>query len=140
MQDEEGQHIEDASGGTPATLSFWQRTGPRVVALIALVGPAAAVFLTQHGPSRPELIQDLKKTQPTPGLCDRNDESRANGNSARARGKSARSGNKSRRIDADYSRHNRKSTAVGHRPTSGFAINDQTSGRDVRGLSRDYRE
>ncbi|PYK45775.1 MAG: hypothetical protein DME46_03155 [Verrucomicrobia bacterium] len=69
MQDEEGQHIEDASGGTPATLSFWQRTGPRVVALIALVGPAAAVFLTQHWPSRPELIQDLKKTQPTPGYA-----------------------------------------------------------------------
>src|SRR5437764_14841652 len=69
MQDEEGQHIEDASGGTPAALSFWQRIGPRVVALIALVGPAAAVVLTRHGPSRPELIQDLKKTQPTPAYA-----------------------------------------------------------------------
>jgi hypothetical protein len=40
-----------------------------VVALIALVGPAAAVFLTQHWHSRPELIQDLKETQPTTGYA-----------------------------------------------------------------------
>ena len=53
-------------GGTPATLSFWQRIGPRVLALLGLVGSAAAIFLTQHWPSRSELIQDLKKTQPTP--------------------------------------------------------------------------
>src|SRR5438046_9180033 len=53
----------------PAALSFWQRIGPRVVALIALVGPAAAVFLTQHWHSRRELIQDLKETQPTTGYA-----------------------------------------------------------------------
>ena len=64
MECEEGQKKVD--GGTPATLSFWQRIGPRVLASLALVGAAAAVFLTQHWPSRSELIQDLKKTQPTP--------------------------------------------------------------------------
>src|SRR6266446_9305435 len=69
MQCEEGQPMEKVDGDTPATLSFWERIGPRVVALVALVGPAAAVFLTQHWPSRPELIQDLRKTQPTPGYA-----------------------------------------------------------------------
>jgi len=69
MECEEGQPMEKVDGGTSATLSFWRRIGPRVVAVIALVGPAAAVFLTQHWPSRPELIQDLKKTQPTPGYA-----------------------------------------------------------------------
>src|SRR5207248_11115339 len=72
-------------------------------------------------------------------LCDRNDESSARGNSARARGKSARARNKFCRIDADYSRHDRKSTAIGHRPASCFAINDETNWRDIRGLSRNYR-
>jgi hypothetical protein len=66
---EEGQPREDVDGGTPAPLSFWQRIGPRVVALIALVGPAATVFLTQHWHSRPELIRDLKETQPTTGYA-----------------------------------------------------------------------
>ena len=61
--------MEKVDSGTPAALSFWQRIGPRVVALIALVGPAAAVFLTQHWHSRPELIQDLKETQPTTGYA-----------------------------------------------------------------------
>ncbi len=69
MECEEGQPIEGKDGGTPAALSFWQRAGPRAVALIALVGPAAAVFLTQHWHSRPELIQDLRETQPTTGYA-----------------------------------------------------------------------
>src|SRR5205807_344719 len=69
MEYEEGQPIEGVDGGTPAALSFWQRIGPRVVALVALVGPAAAVFLTQHWHSRSELIQDLRKTQPTTGYA-----------------------------------------------------------------------
>jgi hypothetical protein len=69
MECEEGQPIEDAGSGTPATLSFWQRIGPRVVMLVALVGPAAAVFLTQHWHSRHELIQALRKTQPPTGYA-----------------------------------------------------------------------
>src|SRR5437764_2370777 len=69
MECEEGQPTEGKDGGTPAALSFWQRIGPRMVALIALVGPAAAVFLTQHWHSRHELIQDLKETQPTTGYA-----------------------------------------------------------------------
>jgi hypothetical protein len=69
MEGKEGQPMEGMDGGTPAAVSFWQRIGPRVVALIALVGPAAAVFLTQHWHSRPELIRDLKRTQPTTGYA-----------------------------------------------------------------------
>jgi PEGA domain len=69
MEGEEGQPIKGMDGGTPAAPSFWQRIGPRMVALIALVGPAAAVFLTQHWHSRPELIRDLKRTQPTTGYA-----------------------------------------------------------------------
>jgi hypothetical protein len=67
MECEDGQPIEDVNSDTPATLSFWQRIGPRVVMLVALVGPAAAVFLTQHWHSRHELIQALRKTQPPTG-------------------------------------------------------------------------
>jgi PEGA domain len=69
MECEEGQPIEEVDSGTPAALSFWQRIGPRVVALFALVGPAAAVFLTQHWHSRSELIQKLKETQPPTGYA-----------------------------------------------------------------------
>jgi hypothetical protein len=69
MECEEGQPMEKVDGGTPATLSFWQRIGPRVLALLGLVGSAAAIFLTQHWPSRSELIQDLKKAQPTPSYA-----------------------------------------------------------------------
>jgi hypothetical protein len=58
MECEEGQPLGDMS--TPVAASFWQKLGPRLVALIALVGPAATVFLTQHWQSRPELIQKLK--------------------------------------------------------------------------------
>ena len=61
--------MEDVDSGTPAALSFWQRNGPRMVALVALVGPAAAVFLTQHWHSRSELIQKLKETQPPTGYA-----------------------------------------------------------------------
>src|SRR5947207_14302849 len=69
MECEEGQPMEDVDSGTPAALSFWQRNGPRMVALVALVGPAAAVFLTQHWHSRSELIQKLKETQPPTGYA-----------------------------------------------------------------------
>jgi hypothetical protein len=69
MECEEGQPVGDMS--TPVAASFWQKLGPRVVALIALVGPAAAVFLTQHWHSRPELIRKLKlkETQPPTGYA-----------------------------------------------------------------------
>jgi PEGA domain-containing protein len=67
MECEDGQPIEDVDSDTPATLSFWQRIGPRVVMLVALVGPAAAVFLTQHWHSRSELIQTLRETRPPTG-------------------------------------------------------------------------
>ncbi|PYL99722.1 MAG: hypothetical protein DMF19_11685 [Verrucomicrobia bacterium] len=63
MECEEGQPIEDVDGDRPAALSFWQRIGPRMVALVALIGPAAAVFLMQHRPSRSELIQAITETQ-----------------------------------------------------------------------------
>jgi len=69
MECEEGQPIEDVDSGTPAALSFWQRIGPRVVMLVALVGPAAAVFLTQHWHSRRELIQTLTETQTPTGYA-----------------------------------------------------------------------
>src|SRR5437773_8484415 len=69
MEREEGQPIEAVDSGAHAALSFWQRIGPRLVAFIALVGPAAAVFLTQYWHSRPELIDDLKETQPTTGYA-----------------------------------------------------------------------
>ena len=69
MEREEDQPMEEVDSGTPAALSFWQRIGPRVVALFALVGPAAAVFLTQHWHSRSELIQKLKETQPPTGYA-----------------------------------------------------------------------
>src|SRR5437870_6371792 len=52
-----------------AAQSFWQKIGPRLVALVALVGPAAAVFLSQYWQSRPELIQKLKETQPPTGYA-----------------------------------------------------------------------
>src|SRR5437868_2384007 len=69
MEREEGQPKEDVDSGAHAALSFWQRIGPRAVALLALVGPAAVVFLSQHWHSRLELIQDLKETQPTTGYA-----------------------------------------------------------------------
>src|SRR5207249_12026707 len=138
MQCEEGQPIEDADRGRPVPLPFWQRIGPRAVALLALVGPAAAVFLTQHWHSRSELIQDLKKTQPATGYAIETTKA-APEVIPPAPGKSARARNKFCRIDADYSRHDRKSTAIGHRPASCFAINDETSWRDIRGLSRNHR-
>src|SRR5438067_13933263 len=69
MEREEGQPIEDVDSGAHAAISFWQRIGPRVVAFIALVGPAVAVFLIQYWHSRPELIDDLKETQPTTGYA-----------------------------------------------------------------------
>src|SRR5206468_10259537 len=69
MECEEGQPTEDVDSGTPAALSFWQRIGPRVVALVALVGPAAAVFLTQHWHSRSEFRHKLTETQPTTGYA-----------------------------------------------------------------------
>ena len=46
---------------------FWQKLGPRLVAALALFGPAAAVFLTQHFSSRHEVIQAMTETQPLIG-------------------------------------------------------------------------
>src|SRR5437868_6534751 len=69
MECEEGQPIEDVDGDRPAALSFWQRIGPRVVALVALIGQAAAVFLTQHRPSRSELIQAITEMEPPTGYA-----------------------------------------------------------------------
>jgi PEGA domain len=69
MECEECQPIENTDDGRPAALSFWQRIGPRVVALVALIGPAAAVFLMQHRPSRSELIQAITETQPPMGYA-----------------------------------------------------------------------
>src|SRR5437879_6622942 len=69
MECEEGQPMEDADSGAPAALSFWQRIGPRVVALVALFGPAAAVLLSQHWHSRSELIQKQTETQSPTGYA-----------------------------------------------------------------------
>src|SRR5438477_12375271 len=69
MECEEGQPTEKVDSGTPPASSFWQKIGPRVVALIALVGPAAAVFLTQHWLSRPQLIQKPKDMHPPMGYA-----------------------------------------------------------------------
>jgi hypothetical protein len=77
MECEEGQPIEDAGNSIPAALSCWQRIGPRVVALVALVGPAAAVLLTQHWHWPPELIQKLTETQPPTGYATETAETKA---------------------------------------------------------------
>src|SRR5438477_11745740 len=77
MECEEGQPTEKVDSGTPAALSFWQRIGPRVVALVALVGPAAAVLLTQHWHSRPELIRALRETRPPTGYATETAETKA---------------------------------------------------------------
>jgi hypothetical protein len=69
MEYEEGQPREDVDTGAHVALSFWQRIGRHVVALVALVGPAAAVFLSQHWHSRRELIEKLKETQPPTGYA-----------------------------------------------------------------------
>jgi len=53
----------------PAALSFWQKIGPRVVALVALFGPAAAVFLSQHWHSRSDLIQKQTEMQSPTGYA-----------------------------------------------------------------------
>jgi hypothetical protein len=63
MECEEGQPTEDVDTGAQTAPSFWQRIGPRVVALVALVGPVAAVFLSQHWHLRSELRQKLTETQ-----------------------------------------------------------------------------
>ena len=69
MECEEGQPREDVDTGAQTAFSFWQRIGPRVVALVALVGPAAAVFLTQHWHSRSEFRHKLTETQPPMGYA-----------------------------------------------------------------------
>src|SRR3954454_7857622 len=63
MDCEEGQPL-GRSDNSGLALSFWQKLGPRVVALVALIGPATAVFLTQDRPSRPELIQSVRDIEP----------------------------------------------------------------------------
>src|SRR5438132_851811 len=69
MECEEGQPGEGVDTGAQAAPPFWQRIGPRVVALVALIGPAAAVFLTQHWHSRSEFPHNLTETQPTTGYA-----------------------------------------------------------------------
>ena len=69
MECEEGQPREDVDTGAQAAPPFWQRIGPRTVALLALVGTAAAVFLTQHWHSRSEFRHKLTETQPTTGYA-----------------------------------------------------------------------
>src|SRR5207247_7725650 len=56
---------EGLDTGSQAAPPFWQRIGPRVVALVALIPPAAAVFLTQHRHSRCAFRHKLTETQPT---------------------------------------------------------------------------
>jgi len=69
MECEEGQPREDVDTSAHAALSFWQRIGPRVVALVALVGTAAAIFLSQQWHLRSELRQKLTETQPPRGYA-----------------------------------------------------------------------
>src|SRR5438445_9708221 len=69
MECEERQSREDVDTGAQAAPPFWQRIGPRAVALLALVGPAAAVFLSQHWHSRRELVEKLTKTQQPTGYA-----------------------------------------------------------------------
>jgi len=69
MEYEQGQPTEDVDTGAQTAPSFWQRIGPRVVALVALVGPVAAVFLSQHWHLRSELRQKLTETQPPTGYA-----------------------------------------------------------------------
>lgn len=61
MDCEEGQPLGDTDN---SALSFWQKVGPRVVALVALIGPAIAVFLIQDLPSRRELMQSVRDIEP----------------------------------------------------------------------------
>jgi PEGA domain-containing protein len=69
MECEEGQPREDVDTGAQAAPPFWQRIGPRAVALLALIGTAAAVFLTQHWHSQSEFRHQLTETQPTTGYA-----------------------------------------------------------------------
>src|SRR6266436_839591 len=69
MECEEGQPREDVDTGAQAAPPFWQRIGPRAVASLALIGTAAAVFLTQHWHSRSEFRHKLTETQPTTGYA-----------------------------------------------------------------------
>jgi hypothetical protein len=69
MECEEGQPMEDVDTSAHAALSFWQKIGPRVVALVALIGPAAAVFLSQQWHLRSELRQKPTETQPPTGYA-----------------------------------------------------------------------
>jgi hypothetical protein len=55
--------------GAQAGPPFWQRIGPRAVALLALVGTTAAVFLTQLWHSRSAFRHKLTETQPTTGYA-----------------------------------------------------------------------
>ena len=69
MECEERQPREDVDTGAQTAPSFWRRIEPRVVTLLALVGTAAAVFLTQHWHSRSEFRRKLTETQPTTGYA-----------------------------------------------------------------------
>ena len=69
MECEEGRPREDVDTGAHAALPFWQRTGPRAVALLALVGTAAAISLAQHRHSGSEFRHKLMESQPTTGYA-----------------------------------------------------------------------
>jgi PEGA domain len=69
MECEEGQPREDVDTGAQAAPPLRQRVGPRGVALLALVGTAVAIFLTQHWHSRSEFRHKLTETQPTTGYA-----------------------------------------------------------------------
>jgi hypothetical protein len=60
----EGVEANEVDDCIPIPLTFWQKLGPRLVAVIALFGPAAAVFLTQYLSSRHELIQTVTDPRP----------------------------------------------------------------------------
>ena len=65
-EEDEADEVDDR---IPTPLTFWQKVGQRFVAVIALFGPAAAVFLSQYLSSRHELIQGVTEAQPPTGYA-----------------------------------------------------------------------
>jgi hypothetical protein len=62
----EANEVDDC---IPVPLTFWQKLGRRFVEGLALLGPAAAIFLTQYLCSRHGLIQVVTETQPPTGYA-----------------------------------------------------------------------
>jgi PEGA domain len=65
----EGVEADELDDCIPAPFTFWQKIGQRFVAVIALFGPATAVFLTQYFSSRHELIQSVMEAQAPTGYA-----------------------------------------------------------------------